>query len=153
MDDMRREMRLKPRILIFEDNDTIRSTLENLLVNQGYEVHCFPNPGMCPQYMFSNHNCLLDDSCSDIIISDVNMPVETGIEFITNRLNLGCKVKFRALMSADWTETDLRNAKRFGCKVFHKPFELGELLNWLKDCQNQLDDDRILAEVLAKKDK
>ena len=141
---------MKPRILIFEDNDTIRSSLENLLVNHGYEVLTFSNPGMCPQYLSSNHNCLLDDSCSDIIISDVNMPVETGLEFLKNRLNLGCKVKFRALMSADWTESDLQYAEKIGCKVFYKPFDLGELLKWLEDCHKQIDPNRTLTDRICK---
>jgi CheY-like chemotaxis protein len=129
---------LKPRVLIFEDNDILRVTLADLLVNKGYEVCDFSNPGMCPQYLSSNHSCLLDDSCSDIIVSDVNMPVETGLEFIKNRLNLGCKIKFRALMSADWSQYDLKYAEKIGCKVFHKPFDLVELLEWLENCQNKL---------------
>jgi CheY-like chemotaxis protein len=130
---------LEPRVLLFEDNDFIRSTLKNILVGVGYEVYDFSNPGLCPQYLSSNQNCLWDDSCSDIIISDVNMPVETGLEFIKNRLKLGCKIKFRALMSADWTESDLQYAQKIGCKVFHKPFDLEELLEWLEQCKKQID--------------
>ena len=130
---------MRPRVLLFEDNDFIRSTLKNILVGVGYEVYDFSNPGLCPQYLSSNQNCLWDDSCSDIIISDVNMPVETGLEFIKNRLKLGCKIKFRALMSADWTESDLQYAQKIGCKVFHKPFDLEELLEWLEQCKKQID--------------
>lgn len=134
---------MKTRILLFEDNDILRSTLKKLLEELSYEVHTFSNPGMCPQFFTSNHSCLLDDSCSDIIISDVDMPVETGIEFIKNRLNNGCKVAFRALMSAGWNETDLRHAAKIGCKVFHKPFDLEELINWLDDCRKQIDEKRV----------
>ena len=105
---------MKPRILIFEDNDLLLTTLKKILVGDGYEVYAFSNPGMCPKYLSSNQNCLLDDSCSDIIISDVNMPVETGLEFIKNRLVLGCKIKFRALMSADWIDSDLQYAEKIG---------------------------------------
>ena len=143
---------MKPRVLIFEDNDFLRSTLKNILVSNGYEVYDFSNPGMCPQYLSSNQNCLWDDSCSDIIISDVNMPVETGLEFIKNRLNLGCKIKFRALMSADWTESDLQYAQKIGCKVFQKPFDLEELLQWLENCQKQIDQNRVLSDWNAKED-
>jgi len=135
---------LKPRVLLFEDNDSIRFTLENLLKGHGFEVYTFSNPGMCPQYLSSNHNCRLDDSCSDIIISDVHMPVETGIEFLKNRLKFGCKVKYRALMSADWTEDDLQYAEEIDCKVFHKPFGLDELLDWLEYCRKQIDQNREL---------
>ena len=143
---------MKPRVLIFEDNDFLRSTLKDILVDVGYEVYDFSNPGLCPQYLSSNQNCLWDDSCSDIIISDVNMPVETGLEFIKNRFNLGCKIKFRALMSADWTESDLQYAQKIGCKVFHKPFDLEELLEWLENCQKQIDQNRVLSDWNAKED-
>lgn len=137
---------MKPRVLIFEDNDLLRSTLNDILASYGYEVYDFSNPGLCPQYLSSNHCCLLDDACSDIILSDVNMPVETGLEFIRNRLNFGCKIKFRALMSAEWTESDLQYAEKIGCKVFQKPFDLEELLEWLENCQKQTDQNRVLSD-------
>ena len=135
---------MKPRVLIFEDNEILRSTLKSILNELGYEVHTFSNPGMCPQFYSSSQSCLLDDSCSDIIISDVNMPVETGIEFIKSRLNNGCKIKFRALMSADWNETDLQQAANIGCRVFHKPFDLDGLIRWLDNCRKQIDHKRLL---------
>ena len=143
---------MKPRVLIFEDNDFLRSTLKDIIVSNGYEVYDFSNPGMCPQYLSSNQNCLWDDSCSDIIISDVNMPVETGLEFIKNRLSMGCKVKFRALMSADWAESDLQYAQKIGCKVFQKPFDLEELLQWLENCKKQIDQNRVLSDWKANED-
>jgi CheY-like chemotaxis protein len=144
---------LKPRVLIFEDYDILRYTLKRILDELGYEVHTFSNPAMCPLYYSSNHNCLLDDSCSDIIISDVDMPFESGLEFFGNRLNNGCKVKFRALMSADWNESDLQYAEKIGCKVFSKPFDVKELLKWLDNCRKQIDHKRVLSDWSAKKDK
>ena len=98
---------MKPRILIFEDDDILRTTLKHLLDSLDYDVLTFSDPGMCPLYYSSNFKCLLDDSCSDIILSDVDMPVENGLEFINKRFNKGCKTKFRALMSADWNLANL----------------------------------------------
>lgn len=138
---------MKPRILVFEDNDTLRNTLKHLLNDLNYEVHTFSDPGMCPLYYSSDHHCLSDDSCSDIIISDVNMPIETGLEFIRKRLDHGCKIKFRALMSADWNEKDLQFAKDIGCKVFSKPFDMQELLQWLEHCRKQIDHKRTLSNL------
>jgi len=129
------EVRLNPRVLIFEDNDILRTTLKSILENLGYEVHLFSSPGMCPLYYSSNQDCLHDDSCSDIIISDIHMPFENGIDCIKNRLKRGCKIRFRALMSADWNDKDLRYADKTGCKVFYKPFDVKELLTWLDTCR------------------
>jgi hypothetical protein len=55
-------------------------------------------------------------------------------------------------MSADWTESDLQNAQKIGCKVFHKPFDLEELLEWLENCQKQIDQSRVLSDWNAKED-
>ena len=99
----------------------IRSTLKSILGKKGYEVHTYSNPDMCPLYHGADHNCLLDHSCSDVIISDINMPFENGLEFIENRLNKGCKAKFRALMSADWNENDLHHAECWAVKFSANP--------------------------------
>ena len=144
---------MKPRVLIFEDNDVLRSVLKKIIDEYGYEVHAFSNPAMCPLYYPSKHNCLVDNPCSDIIISDVNMPIMNGLEFIENQLKKGCKVKFRALMSADWNDSDLQCAKRMGCRVFRKPFDIKELLKWLDNCRKQIDHKRVLPDWSSGEDK
>ena len=120
------------RVLIFEDNDILRSTLEHILEELGYEVFTFPDPEMCPVYDSANHNCPLDHACADVMISDVNMPTQTGLELIKDRRQKGCKIKYRALMSGDWTDFDLKFAQELGCHVFHKPFNLQRMLQWLQ---------------------
>lgn len=141
---------MKPRVLIFGDNDVLRSTLKILLDESGYEVHTFSNPAMCPLNYPSDHDCLFEEPCSDIIISDVNMPVENGLDFIKGRLDKGCKVKFRALMSAEWTISGFQQAETIGCKVFNKPFNLDEMLKWLSNCQKQIDQKRVLSDWPAR---
>ena len=41
-------------------------------------------------------------------------------------------------MSADWTDSDLESAHELGYYIFHKPFELKEMLKWLDDCRDEL---------------
>lgn len=74
------------------------------------------------------------------------MPVENGIDFIRNRIKNGCKIKFRALMSADWNEFDLQRAEKIGCRVFHKPFDMEELISWLDSCRKKIDRRWILSD-------
>ena len=136
---------MKPRVLIFEDNESLRSTLDNILKELGFEVFTFSDPGMCPLRASCDSICPLNHACSDIIISDVNMPTETGLEFIKERLDHGCKIKHRALMSADWCGTDLQKAQKLGCHIFHKPFDLEELIQWLLDCRKRIDSTRELS--------
>ena len=138
---------MKPRVLIFEDDNTLRSLLKHILDQRGYEVFTFPDPAMCPVYNTLNHNCRADHACADIIISDVNMPTETGLQYIKDRKENGCKIKYRALMSGDWTDSDLKNAQELGCRVFHKPCIL-ELLLWLDDCHKRINPERRLSNLL-----
>jgi CheY-like chemotaxis protein len=137
---------MKPRVLIFEDNNLLRSTLDNILKELGFEVFTFSDPGMCPLRASGDSICPLNHACSDIIISDVIMPTETGLEFIKERLDHGCKIKYRALMSADWSYTDLQRAQKLGCRIFHKPFNLEELTQWLNDCRKRIESTRELSD-------
>ena len=137
---------MRLRIIIFEDNDMLRSTLKHLLEELGYEVYTFSNPGMCHIYKSANYNCSSDLDRADIIISDVNMPIKTGLEFIKDLLQNGCKIKYRALMSGDWSDSDLRYAQDLGCRVFHKPFKLEEMLEWIDDCGKRIEPERVLSD-------
>ena len=138
---------MRPRILVFEDNDILRSTLTHIFSEKGYEVFSYANPGMCLAFGFHNHHCSADHSCADIIISDVNMPIQTGLELIKERQQKGCKVKYRALMSGDWADFDLKYAQELGCHIFHKPFNLIEMLKWLDDCVEQINPERKLSDL------
>ena len=140
---------MKPRVIIFEDNDILRSTLEFILNERGYEVFTFSNPVLCQIHDSVNHSCPVDHACADIIISDVNMPAKTGIELIKERQQQGCKVKFRALMSADWTDSGLKHAQELGCHIFHKPFDIKNMLKWLDDCVEKLKSGRMLSDLLS----
>ena len=138
---------MAPRVLIFEDEEILRSTLKAILEEFGYEVLTFSNPGLCPVYDSVNHKCTLDHVCADIIISDVDMPTKTGLELIKDRKQKGCKIKYRAPMAGDWTDSSLKYAHELGCRVFHKPLDFEELLQWLDDCSKQITPDRKLSNL------
>ena len=138
---------MRPRILIFEDNDILRSALEYILNERGYEVFTFANPIMCQTFDSVNQYCPADHACADIIISDVNMPANNGLEIMKERLQKGCKAKYRALMSGDWTDSDLKYARELGCHIFHKPFNIEEMLEWLDDCAQKINSDRKLSDL------
>jgi DNA-binding NtrC family response regulator len=141
------EHKIPARVLIFEDNDGLRSSLKHLLGELGYEVFTFSNPGLCPVYNSVCHNCPLDHACADIIISDIDMPTQNGLELMKDRKQMGCKTKYRALMSGGWTDSKLKYAQELGCRVFHKPFDLKEMLQWLDDCSERIDPERKLSNL------
>lgn len=133
------------RALIFDDNESICSVLWRLLEKRGYEVFTFLDPDSCSLHRTPTCPCPMDHACVDIIITDINMPNVSGLEFIKNQLKKGCKVKNVALMSGTWTDYEAEYAQRLGCQVFHKPFSLDELNEWLDDCEKKIDTNRALS--------
>jgi hypothetical protein len=117
-----------------------------MLDQRGYEVFTFSDPAMYQVNNSFNYDCRLDHACADIIISEVNMPTESGFELIKNQKEKGCKIKYRALMSGDCTDSELQTAQKLGCRVFHKPFILGMML-WLDDCRKRIAPERKLSEL------
>ena len=51
------------------------------------------------------------------------------------------------LMSTTWSEADWQYAHKLGCKLFRKPFDLKEILEWLDDCAKGIDADRKLINL------
>lgn len=134
---------MKVRAIVFEDDEHARSTLWHLLDRRGYEVFTFPHPGLCP--LFRSDACL--HACADILISDVEMPVSTGLEFVDSQVRKGCKVRNVALMSGAWSNADLQYAWRLGVRTFEKPLDLDQLNGWLDECEKNIDPDRVLADL------
>ena len=139
---------MRIRALVFEDNENMRDLLCELLGARGYEVLAFSDPSGCPLNSVGACPCQLDEACADIIISDVQMPHVTGLEFIEGQREKGCKVRNIALMSGGWTEEEVRLAEDHGYEVFHKPFALSRMLDWLDDCERHLDPKRKLSDWL-----
>jgi DNA-binding NtrC family response regulator len=96
-------------------------------------------------FFHSNDHCIISDgSCSDIIVSDIYIPTVQGLKLIKERIDKGCGVKCRALMSTNWTDREWQYAQSLGCRLFAKPFDLKEMLKWIDDCARQIDVERKL---------
>ena len=135
---------MRPKVLIFDENEALCSTLEEIFNEHGCEVFTFSERGVCPLYLSGNHTSIFDNVCSDIIISDLYMPTTEGLKIIKDRINKGCKVKFRALMSTTWSNDEWQYAGKLGCKLFPKPFDLKEMMEWLNDCVKRINPTRKL---------
>ena len=139
-----RDKLMTPRVVIFDENTALSSTLKKVFDERRYEVFTFSDRGVCPLVHSTNDNCISDDACSDIIISDLYMPTIEGLKLIMDRIDMGCKVKFRALMSTIWSDADWQYASKLGCQLFRKPFDLKEMVEWLDDCVKKIDPTRKL---------
>jgi DNA-binding NtrC family response regulator len=134
------------RVLIFDDNESIRDILWRYFDHRGYEVFTFPHPRSCPICETATCECPLNESCADLLITDLNMPFMKGLDFIEQQLSKGCRVKNHALMTGDLTEPDRYRAERLGIRVFEKPFDLEDIEQWASEAEQKVSPTRKLAD-------
>ena len=137
----------KLRAIVLDDDYVLRALINDILKYRGYEVHGSSEPFFCPVYLNSKCPCPVETHCTDIIITDINMPNMTGFEFIENLKRNACKIQNVAIMSGRWTDEELEHAKRLGCHTFEKPFKLDEFEKWLDECEKKLDHDDKLSDL------
>jgi len=137
---------MKIRAIVFEDDEEIRTILEEVLAERGYEVIAFSDPGTCPLHVQPSCKCPPDGLCADIIISDLNMPNVRGLDFLEAQRRKGCKIQHVALISGGWTGAEMRRADETGCRVFAKPLEIQQIHEWLDQVEGKIDARRTLVD-------
>ncbi|NIS68503.1 MAG: hypothetical protein GTO12_05980 [Proteobacteria bacterium] len=140
---------MRLRAFVFEDYEALRRTISSILESRGYEVFSYSEPLVCPAYLDRECPCPQNHACGDVFITDNIMPNKTGLEFIENQIHHGCRAieKNKAVMSGKWTDAELEQAKRLGCKTFQKPFKTNEFLSWLDECEKRIDPNRKLSDL------
>jgi hypothetical protein len=86
--------------------------------------------------------CAPGITCTDIILSDLNMPLVQGLDFVEALALKHCAAPHIALMSGTWSEADEDRAARLGCRVFRKPFSLVAIDPWLAKVATLVSPDR-----------
>lgn len=130
---------MKLKILVFDPEASLRELLQVYLTGQGHEVLAFRDPTVCPVYRnFREETCRCDQSapCADVILADIRLPQLDGLEFLRRQNERGCRsvAANRALMSAAMTAAEERAVTALGCHFIRKPFHLGEIGRWVREC-------------------
>ena len=134
------------RVLVFDDDGIIRKVLWEYFDSRKYEVFTFPHPKSCALCDINSCNCPTQETCADIIISDLNMPFIKGLDFLEQQIKKGCKCRNLALMSGNLAEAESDRAKTLEIKLFEKPFGLDELDDWVKIVENEIPENRVLTD-------
>jgi DNA-binding NtrC family response regulator len=134
------------RALVFDDQKEIRRILWSLFDGRGYEVFTFPHPALCPLSEKKHCPCPKDQACSDVIMSDVEMPFINGMDFIEEQIHKGCRCDNIALMSGAFKNEHFEKAKLLGITIFKKPFRIKEIENWLDRIEENIAPERKLAD-------
>jgi DNA-binding response OmpR family regulator len=111
------------KILVIEDNKSIKQTILDLLDSKGFEIYsaCNGNEGIE----------LAKKVIPDLIICDIIMPLKNGFDVIKELSgDLSTSLIPFIFLSAKAEKDDIREGIELGAADYiTKPFRLGELLN------------------------
>ncbi len=126
---------MKKKVIAVDDDDNCRYFLSRFLRKKGYEVICFDSGHFCELYKSSQPRCSKEDPCGDFFLTDNRMPGINGLMLIERQKHGACKVpmEMKALLSGDFTPDELALAEKVGCKIFHKPYDMDEISDWLDE--------------------
>lgn len=133
----------KLKILVFDQEHSLRELLRTTLAAHGHEVMAFSDPIVCPLYgNLLNEQCCCprERPCADVVLIDIKMPSISALDFLKLQRRRGCKAldANKAVMSASMTK-DLEEAiQEFGAHHIKKPFHLTEIKSWIKECAGRL---------------
>ena len=113
---MKKDERLRKRILIVEDEQEIRNMMQDML-NTEFEVYTANNGGQALK--------LMDRTDIDLLVTDIYMPDMDGLELIREVQKKYSSIKMLAISAGG--NHYLKVAKSFGASyVLNKPFTTDE---------------------------
>ncbi len=123
------------RIMIIDDDESIRESLGVYSEMLGYEPVLFTGPESCNVFHIDNHACSNENHCAEILIVEQNMKKMTGLDFIQQQLDKGCKhpARHKVVISDSLTRKEFMQAKKLGCHVLQKPVTYEIFERWVKE--------------------
>lgn len=121
------------KIIIVDDEESIRDTFRWYLEDLGHEVSTFAEPLECD--IKTHCSCQKSTACCDALLIDYHMPTMNGLDFIEGQMKGGCKGDPRniLLMSGDTTRIDMNKVAAIGCRIEQKPLSLDTLETWIDE--------------------
>jgi DNA-binding NtrC family response regulator len=123
---------MKPKIIIIDDELSLRETLSMLVEELGYETMTF---GSFHEVTSSGISSSCGNDATELIFMvDQNLPDGKGLDFISQRIQSGncrCGGKCMAIMSGGLTREEYDKAEALGCSILEKPIMFDDLKSWL----------------------
>jgi len=137
----------KRRVVLYDDEDVVLRVLTTFFEMRGYEVLAYHEPSSCPLYAEAADRCENLAPCSDLIVTDYDMPRMSGLELLRLQAQRGCRLtaQNKAVVSGHISDAALGEVRALGCAFFAKPFRLGQLGAWVNDCEQRMDLSRPLG--------
>ena len=108
-------------ILVADDDRAIRTVLNQALNRLGHEVRATGNAATLWRW--------LEDGHGDLVITDVVMPDENGLDLLPRIRKLRPELRVIVMSAQNTLMTALKAAERGAFEYLPKPFDLNELIN------------------------
>jgi len=109
-----------PTVLIADDDRSIRTVLTQALGRSGYQVRCTGNAATLWRWV--------EDGEGDLVITDVVMPDENGLDLIPRIRRLRPDLRVIVMSAQSTLMTAVKATQRGAFEYLPKPFDLRELL-------------------------
>jgi len=109
-----------PTVLVADDDRSIRTVLTQALGRSGYQVRCTGNAATLWRW--------LEDGEGDLVITDVVMPDENGLDLIPRIKRIRPDLRVIVMSAQSTLMTAVKAAQRGAFEYLPKPFDLKELL-------------------------
>lgn len=134
---------MKLKIMVFDQEQSLRQLLKTFLVQQGHEVEVYSDPSICPLYLtLTNESCCCtrERPCADVIFACIDTPRVNAVDFLELQRRRGCKMldANKAVMSNYLSSTLDKALATLGCHHIGKPFRLTEIRAWVDECRQRL---------------
>ncbi|MGZ3745305.1 MAG: sigma-54-dependent transcriptional regulator, partial [Pseudobdellovibrionaceae bacterium] len=110
---------MKSRILVVDDEESIREFLEIMLKKEGYEITLAEDGQKAKD--------LLAKKSFDMVISDLQMPHVTGIELLKHVKETAPEIVFMMITAFGTAETAVEAMKMGAYDYITKPFKIDEV--------------------------
>ena len=110
---------MKPRILVVDDEESIREFLQIMLKKEGYDV-TLAEDGQVGMDLFKKKSF-------DLVISDMQMPNKTGIELLKEVMQFDPSMTFMMITAFGTAETAVEAMKIGAYDYITKPFKIDEV--------------------------
>jgi len=129
---------MKLKIVLIDDEESIRDSLSWYLEEQGHDVITATEPSTCEIYQ--GGRCSKQEPCAHALITDYHLPKMSGLEFIEVMTQRGCKgiTANKLIMSGNARAIDLQKASQLGCRVVQKPLRFAEVDRWLEEVKTRI---------------
>ena len=100
--------------IVFLEKQPKFSKITKAVYDNAYmlEIVSTNEPSICSMNQSEDCHCKKGEACADILISDISKSYLSNIDFIEKRIKKGCRVKYHAILTDTWSDTQLKRIKK-----------------------------------------